>query len=267
VESIAAGEIHLWLCFNHEIQDPALLAAYSQLLNEQERAQWQRFYFERDRQQYLVTRALTRSTLSRYVPLPAEAWSFEKLKHGRPRILNPEAGDLTFNLSHTHGLIALAIRRGGELGVDTENISERAPPLEISHRYFSPRETTDLHALPADLRAERFFHYWTLKESYIKARSLGLSIPLDQFSFDCRQETHTSIHFAAELDDRPECWRFWLLAPSQDHLLALCASTLAQHTHTATAWQPMIRRVVPLRTDQPHTIRLLRQSQFTQPTQ
>jgi phosphopantetheinyl transferase len=40
-----------------------------------------------------------------------------------------------------------------------------------------------LRALPAQRQRLRFFEYWTFKESYIKARGTGLSIPLDQFWF------------------------------------------------------------------------------------
>ena len=50
-------------------------------------------------------------------------------------------------------------------------------------RYFSPTEVAALGALPEAARPDRFFDYWTLKESYIKARGLGLQLPLDQFSF------------------------------------------------------------------------------------
>lgn len=240
--SIGSDEIHLWLAFDREIRDAGLLAAYHRLLNSEERQQEQRFHFARDRQQYLVTRALTRSVLSYYAPVAPQDWRFRKLEHGRPQIINPQAGDLVFNLSHTAGLIVLGITRGGELGVDTENIIERSPPLEISRRYFSPRETGDLLALPQALQAERFFHYWTLKESYIKARSMGLALPLEQFSFLFPAENEIDIAFDPRLDDQPERWHFRLLRPTPEHLLAVCAA----HAPASPPRRLSLRRIVPL---------------------
>ena len=253
---LGADEIHLWLAFDREINDPRLLAAYHDLLDEGERRQHQRFYFEKDRHQYLVTRALTRSVLSRYAPVAPCDWRFDKLEHGRPRIANPEpeAQSLVFNLTHSAGLIVLGITRGAALGIDTENVVEREPPLEISHRYLSPRETADLHALPRAAQPQRFFHYWTLKESYIKARSMGLALPLDQFSFSYADERSVAIGFDERLADTPDRWRFWLLRPGAEHLLAICA------TQRPTPQRLVLRRIVPLAQEIPLAAELLRKS-------
>ncbi len=250
------GEIHLWLTHDREIRDPALLETYHRLLSPEETRQQQRFHFEKDRHQYLITRALVRTTLSRYAPIAPEDWQFEKLEHGRPRILNPhpQAQSLTFNLTHTAGLIVLGIQRDGELGIDTENIQEREAPLDVSHRYFSPRERADLHALPKAAQNERFFHYWTLKEAYIKARSKGLSLPLDQFSFTWPTEDRLELHFDQGLPDNPERWQCWLLQATPAHLLALCSSrkaierklTLLQVVPLSSA-PPLPKEIVVLR--------------------
>lgn len=252
--SIDSDEIHLWLAFDREIRDPGLLAAYRRLLNPEERQQEQRFHFAKDRHQYLVTRALTRSVLSCYAPVAPRDWRFRKQEHGRPQIVDPQAEGLVFNLSHTAGLIVLGITRDGELGVDAENIAERNPPLEISQRYFSSRETSDLTALPREAQAERFFHYWTLKESYIKARSMGLSLPLEQFSFRFPGANGICLGFSDELsrDDLPENWHFWLLQPGPEYVLALCAHNIIESPGSDDAPPPagqrriLLRRHVPL---------------------
>lgn len=248
------GEIHLWLSLDREITQPELLAAYQRLLTPEERQQAQRFHFARDRHQYLITRALVRSVLAHYATVAAADWRFQAGQHGRPQILNPQGSDLTFNISHTAGLIALAVTRRGELGVDVENIIDRSPPLEISRRYFSVTETSDLHTLPQALQAERFFHYWTLKESYIKARSMGLSLPLEQFSFRFPGANGICLGFSDELsrDDLPENWHFWLLQPGPEYVLALCARNIIESPGSDDAPPPagqrriLLRRHVPL---------------------
>jgi 4'-phosphopantetheinyl transferase len=38
--------------------------------------------------------------------------------------------------------------------------------------------------LPESPQRQRFFELWTLKESDVKSRGMGLSIPLNKFPFD-----------------------------------------------------------------------------------
>ena len=58
----------------------------------------------------------------------------------------------------------------------------------------------ELRALPPERQKERFFEYWTLKEAYIKARGMGLSIPLGKFSFHYPHEG--AVQLAVEVDIR-----------------------------------------------------------------
>src|SRR5437588_1918880 len=106
---LAPSEIHLWLAFFDEITESLLHSAYRELLNAAERRQEQRFYFVRDRRRYLVTRALVRTVLSRYVSIHPRKWIFATNAYGRPQIVNPQARDerLSFNISHTHSLIVV----------------------------------------------------------------------------------------------------------------------------------------------------------------
>ena len=63
------GRIDLWFAFTEEINDSALLSAYEKYLSAIEKDKMKRYHFEKDRQQHLITRALVRTTLSRYYDL------------------------------------------------------------------------------------------------------------------------------------------------------------------------------------------------------
>lgn len=226
----AAGQIDLWFCFDAEVGEHWLPIYRDQLLNEAERAREKRFHFERDRRQFVITRALVRSVLSRYVAIPPADWQFEPGSHGRPQIVQPQAADLCFNLSHTRDLIVLAIANRMPLGVDAENTLERAAPLEIAGQFFSQPEAEALAALPLALQPERFFHYWTLKESYIKARERGLSLPLNQFGLGLEKPGQIVPWFAPKLEPNPHGWQFWLLQAGSAHVAALCAQSASPLT-------------------------------------
>ncbi len=160
---------------------------YRQLTTPDENERMARFVFERDRWQFLITRALVRTMLSRYATVAPADWRFITNEYGRPEVLDRPAGvaDLRFNLSHTDGLIACAVTVGREVGVDVERIT-RAVTHDIPGRFFAPREVADLRALPEHDQPRVFFDYWTLKEAYIKARGMGLSLPLSDFAFCLR---------------------------------------------------------------------------------
>lgn len=241
------GHIHLWFVFFDEIQDEHLLNQYRRLLTEEEQRQETRFYRARDRLRYLVTRALVRTALSRYATVAPEYWSFSKNAYGRPEIANHDetAKRLSFNISHTQSLIVLGISDGCALGVDTENISIRQAPLEIAGRFFSQNENAALCALPIDRQHHRFFQYWTLKESYIKARGMGLSIPLDQFGFDFLPDNRIAISILPALNDLASRWRFWQFQPSADYLVAVCAERSADIEQ-----QLIMKKIVPLQSEE-----------------
>lgn len=240
-ELLAPHQVHLWHAFTPQ-QDEALNALQLGLLTPEERTRMARFHFERDRHRYLITRALVRTVLSRYAPIAPADWIFEPGPHGRPYITNlhPLAQQLRFNLSHTDGLVVLAVTTGREVGVDTESTA-RTAPLEVADRFFSRQEAQALRALPAAEQAHRFWELWTFKESYIKARGLGLSLPLSKFSLQLDADARVDIGFDDGLDDSPARWRFWQLRPDADHLVALCleASTTERVEFSCRAVQPL----------------------------
>lgn len=243
------ADIDLWLAYYDLATD--LAPRLRTLLTEEERAREPRFYFADDRLRYLVTRALVRTVLSRYAPLPPGDWRFAENGYGRPHIAPeivarcPEVADLRFNLSHTRGLIALGVTRGRELGVDVEYVGERKSPLEIADRFFAPVEVEALWQQPESVRHERFFEYWTFKESYIKARGRGLSIPLDRFSFHYPHDAGVQLAIEPELEDTPERWALWQYRPAGDYLLAVCAER-GERPPSSIA----LRRCLPLCTDE-----------------
>jgi 4'-phosphopantetheinyl transferase len=255
---ISSNEIHLWLASYDEIADEELHARYRALLNDAERQQEPRFYFVRDRRRYLVTRAMVRTVLSRYIAINPVDWMFSTNAYGRPDIANAAARDarLTFNVSHTHSMIVLGVARSRALGVDVENVRAREVSLDIADRYFAPAEVADLALVPADQQQERFFEYWTFKESYIKARGMGLSLPLGKFSFHYPTERAVDITIDADLADAKQ-WQFWQFRPRAEYLAAICAERVGDQQPVLT-----VRQTVPMHSEAVLAPTFLRTSQY-----
>lgn len=233
--------IKLWLARFDEIDDPVLAGEYGKILSEDERRRQLRFHFARDRHRYLVTHALLRLVLSRHAAVPPPDWIFATNQYGRPEVANdlPEARSIRFNISHTNSLIVIAVALDRAVGVDTENVA-RPAPVEVADRFFAPDEVSALRALRHEQQQHRFFEYWTLKESYIKARGMGLSIPLDKFCFHLPQADRIKLSVAPELADDPSRWQFWHFQPTPEYMVAVCAERLR------AAPQLTVTKIVPL---------------------
>ena len=220
--AIARHEAHLWYVFHDRIDDTDLVARYHGLLNAEERQRHQRIALEERRREYLVTRALCRTTLSRYADIAPEQWQFTANRYGRPEIAAPHgAPSLRFNLSHSAGLIACLVTLEADAGIDVEDMHRRAATMRIANRYFSSHEVASLRALPPGRQRQRFFEYWALKEAYIKARGMGLSIRLDQFSLHLDHDCPITVSFGPGIKDDPQSWQFDRYRPSERHMMAL----------------------------------------------
>lgn len=178
--------------------------------------------FPRDRDQFLAARGMLRTLLAAYTGVPAAACVIETDPHGRPRLHRIEAQGPTidFNLSHTRGMIAVAISGGAAVGVDVESTARAWSP-EVARRYFAAAEVEALEQLPPDARHTRFYELWTLKEAYVKARGLGLAIPLSAFAMRVSGDGRASVTFAPGSDDRSDAWQLHLEDPGEGFRLAV----------------------------------------------
>ena len=220
VMPLPAAETHLWSA-RPAAFDAAHLVRLRAMLTDEERARTDCFRLARDRRISLVTRALLRITLSRYCDVPPARWRFRTNDHGRPEIASP-ASALRFNVSHTDGLVVCLVGRARALGVDVETLRRQRRWLDLAERFFAPAEARALSEVPPARLALRFLEYWTLKESYVKARGRGLTLPLSGFWFDLPIPTQDGIRirFTPAVEDDPARWQFSLDRLGDDHVVA-----------------------------------------------
>ena len=228
----------------HVLPEPAALAAataqrFSQWLSPVEHERWQRFRLEADRQRFLLARALVRSVLGTCVQQAPESLQFVCNHYGKPELLQPAATPeqtLKFNLSHTRGVLVLAVTLADEVGVDVECMTRDVEMLPLAERFFAASETAMLHATAAAAFREQFFRLWTLKEAYVKARGLGLQLGLDSFAFAFASDGTPRLHPASA--DDASAWSFALLEYAESFRVALAVNaggiesahiTLCQH--------------------------------------
>ena len=212
---------HLWHYAVDAHQDDERWAAAQGWLNQAEWARYHRFAFPEGRRQYLATRLLVRAVLSRYRTVRPAEWQFTSNQYGRPEISGPAgAPSLRFNLSNTLRMVVCVVSAHDDVGVDVEPLDRRAV-LDVASRYFSAAEVAALRARPESEQPRRFLEYWTLKEAYIKARGMGLAIPLQQFSFDVEATDAIRVAFDPRLKDDETHWQFMRPSVSPEYLVAV----------------------------------------------
>jgi 4'-phosphopantetheinyl transferase len=173
-------EVHVWLVDLDALAPD--LGRWQKTLCGDERERAQRFHFPHLHSRFVVARGVLRTLLGAYLEVPPGALRFRYSDKGKPSLDQPYSHSrLQFNLSHSEQVSLLAFARDRELGVDVERLQRSFDVEGIAKRFFSPAEQKAIFALPRNQWPEAFFTCWTRKESFVKAKGDGLSLPLDQF--------------------------------------------------------------------------------------
>jgi 4'-phosphopantetheinyl transferase len=113
---------------------------------------------------------------------------------------------LTFNATHGDDLVAVAVSREIEVGIDVERIRPIAERAAIVRQFFHPAEARAIDALPPADAELAFFRCWTRKEAISKALGLGLSLPPDRYHVACLPSEAPALLEAAPGMPEPATW-------------------------------------------------------------
>lgn len=140
-----------------------------------------KFVYKEDAYRTLIGDVLIRSMVCEKLKMTNEQVSFYTNEYGKPFVCGRP--NFHFNVSHA-GEWVVCISSSTEVGIDVEHI--QPIDLDIAKYYFSELEYMDLQTKEDEEKTSYFYELWTLKESYIKARGMGLSIPLKDFCIRVR---------------------------------------------------------------------------------
>lgn len=189
------------------------------ILSAAERARAHRFRFARHQARYIVAHSAMRTILAQAVDSSPEDISYLLGRRGKPRLAEPSASGLEFNLTYSGDLALLALSWGRPVGVDLERRREIPGCTALAEQYFAPSEATAVMARPMASRSASFLSIWTCKEAWLKATGDGLSRRLDSFVVGAAPGEPHLIPNSAEAD--PRDWWVGLLDISPDHIAAL----------------------------------------------
>lgn len=212
-------EVHVWRVFLNNA--PEWVQSLSKALSEEERQRANRLTLQRERQDFIVTRALLRILVGRYLKQSPDTISFSYGANGKPYLAVRNGYALRFNLSHSEGIALYAVSLGREVGIDIEIIRDVRVPEVIAELFFSPRERAALKSLPEEIRSKAFFTCWTRKEAYLKARGDGLAVVRDSFSVSLEPGASAALLEVSTEPDEVSRWSLVELNPDSRYVSAL----------------------------------------------
>jgi 4'-phosphopantetheinyl transferase len=175
------AEVKVWKIVPNQIDDP--LERMIAVLSRAERGRARGRRTVQSRRAYAIAHACLREVLAAEFGIDPREVPFARAKgpYGKPTLTGNTRG-LTFNLSHTRGLILIAVARGREVGVDVEWLGRRVREMALSRRHFTASELSELDCAPRDERGRRFLQLWTRREARVKMTGEGLWSATDDSS-------------------------------------------------------------------------------------
>ena len=172
------------------LEDTAAYASLYEMVSSERKRSADSFRFMKDRRLSVGASALLDAGLKEF-GLRERDMIYGRSEYGKPFFRN--APDIHFSISHSATKVAVAVS-DREVGCDIEQVitarlsdrsavQEAAKCLEMAGRFFTSEEHMAMKAMesPSE-RIRMFYRCWTLKESYMKATGLGMTLAPDSFS-------------------------------------------------------------------------------------
>jgi 4'-phosphopantetheinyl transferase len=230
---LLSGAVHLW--FAPLAEPPERVRELLDHLPPDEVARAAQFRFERDRNEFIVAHAALRTVLGSYLNQQPDRIALDRNPYGKPVLAR--AIGLEFNLSHTRGIALIALALNRRIGVDVEFVRDDLALDDLADTFFSPAERRALAALSGADRIHAFYRCWCRKEAYLKARGLGLNLPLD--SFDVLSDEASSGLKPADTESPIDGWSFLESDVGPAHVCSLATEGFcetSEHFHWSSGF-------------------------------
>lgn len=130
---------------------------------------------------YILRKSLLRIILSQYIQQEPENIGFEISTYGKPYLMDVD--NLFFNISHSKTLLAVAISRITEIGVDIQIIKHKKNQNIILKDILKADEIKKYNEIDDINKRELYFYkLWVNKEAVSKAIGYGIIADFSSFS-------------------------------------------------------------------------------------
>ena len=177
-----------WYKYNINDFTPRAYKKWYELLSEQKKLRIDSMKFDDDKKRSVAGEMLAKTTIGKYLNIPAEHIEIVQSNNGKPYAVN---FNIEFNISHCEEIVVCAINNT-PVGIDIERIRPISP--KVAKKFFTIAEqeyilgktpcAEDYDTEFNDVQLKRFFEIWTGKEAYLKYTGDGLVEDLANLQHD-----------------------------------------------------------------------------------
>lgn len=181
-------------CFNFAKWNPSYsdILLSTSCIQQEEKIRLMKFVFKENFKSSLAGRLMMRKFVSEALHLPYNLIKFVRDEKDKPFVSLPEGNfsKICFNVSHQGNYTVFSGEMGNDIiGCDVmklEYTGGKSLPefFRIMTRNFSPDEWSNIKSFSSEReQLNMFCRHWCLKESYVKALGVGITISLQDISF------------------------------------------------------------------------------------
>nr|WP_321223484.1 4'-phosphopantetheinyl transferase superfamily protein [uncultured Psychroserpens sp.] len=153
-----------------------LVPKLTNYLNDTEKLRAKKYHFDKDRNQFIITRSLLKFILAQRAGLSITNIHIEIDTNRKPYLTTNQS--ICFNVTHANDYALILVRDDKNVGIDVEYLNADFNFTEMLKDIYSDLEIdTVLHST---YKTHSFFKLWTRKEAIVKAIGTGISDDLPQ---------------------------------------------------------------------------------------
>ncbi|MDF1654919.1 MAG: 4'-phosphopantetheinyl transferase superfamily protein [Coxiellaceae bacterium] len=218
-QTIDTDSCHILVADLNQLEDR--LPQYLNTLSTAEMGRADRFVNQQLRDSFALAHGWLREQLAGYLHVTPAELQFDSNQYGKPFLVS---GELQFNLSHSKQRVALAITKSSDVGIDIQHHDTKVELAAIAKRFFATEEAAWFERAPDNEKLSVFYKIWSLKEAYMKAVGMGMSLPLSSFAFG--ENAAGDVELVREPKEAlPVAWRISCFDTIADYAMAVVHST------------------------------------------
>jgi len=212
---------------------------YLQFVQPEERTRIKRFYNFIDSKRALIGRLLLRQAIHTLLNVNWKSIELGRSEDNKPyikQIKNSKVSfkDISINISHHGEWVALIAHTKKTIGIDIMNMTEDPRSdvdsfFDLMNDVFTKNEWKEINEPKEDKkRLERFYKFWSLKESYVKAIGKGLVLDLQTIEFSLnKNDIGKNVETASLTRDNKKLnnWYFYIYHLDDIHCSSIAINT------------------------------------------
>ena len=184
IPELREGGLQIWRLDLDGPDSRGLLAQAFEALTPEERQRAARMRTGTAPEEFIAGRGSLRYLLSAFLNCDPRAVGIVIGTHRKP-VLRPLRGVRMphFNVSHSRGVVLIALSRSGPVGIDVEYIDSAVETIDVARAAFHSDDLCRIeNAGTAKEKLLAFYRCWTRREAVAKADGRGLTLPASGFS-------------------------------------------------------------------------------------